>query len=165
MSGADQAGRVANEPSVLAGLTTLATIVATVDLERALADLGEPASGVDAVSAIDDPHLGAGVVVVDADLDGWIALAEPRTEGRLTAWLARNGEGIAGRYLAAATGGPEAPGAPDALDAFRSRAAAAGVDTSRVEVGPFGRSVLVLAGSVTGPHLVVAERRTLPSRP
>jgi hypothetical protein len=142
-------------PSVLAGLAPVADIVATVDLERALRDLGEVAPGSSGVVA--DPLLGATVVVVDraGDADLPIALAEPTTEGRLAATLARHGEGPAGRYVMVADG--------DSLDSFRRRAAGDGVVLSRVEDGPFGPSVLVLAGAASGPHLIVVEARSLPS--
>ena len=95
----------------------LARIWATVELERALADLGaDPAL---AAGALDDPLLGARVVVVDATDGGpAIALAEPSTEGRLALALARHGEGPAGRYLAVALG----------LAAVAARAGLAGID-------------------------------------
>ncbi len=141
------------DPAILAGLETVSTIVATVDLERALADIGSSARSISA--PVDDPLLGARVVLLDTVEDGWIALAEPTTEGRLTASLARHGEGPAGRYVAAA----------EPFDRIRARAAAGGIALSRVEIGPFGRSVLVLSGPVSGPSLVVVERRTLPSPP
>jgi hypothetical protein len=154
VSGTDRPPETAAvDAAILAGLETVATIVATVDLERALAEIGSSARPVGA--PVDDPLLGARVVLLDTVADGWIALAEPTTEGRLTASLARHGEGSAGRYVAAA----------EPFDRIRARAAAAGIALSRVEIGPFGRSVLVLSGPVTGPSLVVVERRTLPSPP
>jgi len=142
---------------IVARLETLATIVATVERERILAGLGRPAE--EAARATDDPHLGAAVVLVDDPSAGRLAVAEPTTEGRLAATLARHGEGPCGRYLTF----PE-PAPPDALDAFRARAVAAGIALSRVENGPFGPSILVLTAPVTGPHLIVAERRPVPSR-
>ena len=86
-----------------------------------------------------------------------VALAEPSTEGRLAASLARNGEGPAGRYASLPDG--------DTVAAFRARAFAAGVGISTVVEGPFGPSALLLGGPVGGPHLIVVERRSLPSRP
>jgi hypothetical protein len=142
------------EPPILAGLQQIAPIVATVEMERVLRVLGRDPG--EAASAVPEPLLGALVLAVDTP-DGPIALAEPATEGRLSATLARHGEGEAGRYLDLADG--------DDLDAFRTRAAAAGVALTRLESGPFGRSVLVLVRPVTGPHLIVVERRALPSRP
>ena len=139
-------------PSIEDGLVPLAEILATVDLERSLTDRGQHA---DPRAAANDPLLGARVAVV-RDPDGaTIAVAEPTTEGRLAASLARHGEGPAGRYV----GVPD----EDGLEAFRRRAAAAGVGISGVAIGPFGPSVLVLDGPVSGPHLIVVERRSLTS--
>jgi hypothetical protein len=148
-------------PAIVSGLVPIATIVATVDLERVLADLERPVG--EAATAVVDPHLGAAVVVVDGisaagDAGSHLALAEPTTEGRLAATLARHGEGACGHYLTFPESSPA-----DALDAFRERAARAGLSLSRVEDGPFGRSVL-LTGPVDGPHVIVAERRPVPSR-
>ena len=141
------------------GLQSVADLWATVDLERALREHGRtPAEAVAAVAAaVPDPHLGAHVAVIGGGDGGLLALAEPATEGRLAASLARNGEGPAGRYLAVRGG--------DTLEAYRRRARAAGVAISRIETGPFGPSVLLLGRPVTGPHVVVVERRSLPSRP
>ena len=123
---------------------SLARIWATVELERALADLGaDPAT---AAAALDDPLLGARVVVVAA-ADGGpdIALAEPSTEGRLALTLARHGEGPAGRYLQVEIG----------LESVAARANAAAVAVSRPAVGPFGRSVLVLGRPADGSAIVI----------
>ncbi|HEU4572700.1 MAG TPA: hypothetical protein VFR93_08425 [Candidatus Limnocylindrales bacterium] len=125
----------------------LAEIYATVELERALEALGESASH--AAAAVDEPLLGARVV----RLESGVALAEPSTEGRLAATLARHGEGRAGRYLEV----------PVPLKDVARRAAAAGVSVSRPAPGPFGREVLVLGGPVSGPHTLLVERRTVPS--
>lgn len=125
----------------------LAEIQATVELERALVALG--ASPELAADAVDDPLLGARVVA----LDEAIVLAEPSTEGRLAATLARHAEGVAGRYVEV----------PVRLDEVARRAAAAGVALTRPATGPFGREVLVLGGPTAGPHLVLVERRTVPS--
>jgi hypothetical protein len=139
------------------GLVTIARIVATVDLERALVELGRNA--LEAGAGVEDPLLGARVVLIDGEPAGsaGLALAEPTTEGRLAATLARHGEGDAGRYAALA--------AHDDLAAFRRRAATAGVALSRVASGPYGRAVLVLGGSIAGPHLIVTDPRPLPSEP
>jgi hypothetical protein len=149
-----------------AGLEPMADLWATVELERALRERGhDPA---EAHAAIADPLLGARVVVIvpeprrGADGDASaptaaLALAEPTTEGRLAASLARNGEGPAGRYLVVSDG--------DTVEAYRRRAHAAGVAISRIEAGPFGPSVLLLGQPVAGPHVIVVDRRSLPSRP
>lgn len=147
---------------------TLAEIWATVELERAMVDLGhsepgrnEPWSGLDG-DIIEDPLLGARVAVV-ATGDGAdrIAVAEPSTEGRLAATLARHGEGPAGRYVESPVG----------LRELRVLAAAAGITLSRAENGPFGPSVLV-AAAVAGPHVILvdpgqarADRAAVPSPP
>ena len=139
------------EDVVGTGAVTVATLWATVDLGRTLADLGREASelGVDTL-------LGARVVVVRSGPPGDppLAVAEPTTEGRLAATLARHGEGPAGRYVAVA----------DGLDRARSRAASSGVAVSRVEPGPFGPAILVLLAPVTGPHLILCEP-AVPSTP
>ena len=125
----------------------LAEIHATVELERALRSRGQPPDR--AAHAVDDALLGARVVVLP---DG-IAIAEPSTEGRLAASLARHDEGIVGRYVEA----------PVRLDVVARLAAAAGVALSRPADGPLGRQVLVLGGPIGGPHVVLVERRTVPS--
>ena len=136
------------------GLRPLARIWATVELERALAGLGLDASR--AAAALDDPLLGARVVVIPADGDGpGVALAEPSTEGRLAGRLARHDEGPAGSYLAAPVG----------LDAVRALAAAAQVPLSAPARGPFGWSILVLAGPIAGPSIILVEPAAVPSRP
>lgn len=141
--------------SLEAGLEPIARIVATVELERALVEHGRAAA--EAGTAVEEPLLGARVAIVDAGAEGQLAIAEPITEARLAATLARHGEGVVGRYLSLAAG--------DDLAAFQERAAKLGIAVSRAADGPFGRAVLVLAGPVTGPHLVVVEHRPLPSEP
>jgi hypothetical protein len=140
-----------------AGAVTKAEIWATVDLERTLAELGIEGLAAGAASdAGPDPLLGARVLVVPVGPNGpRRAIAEPTTEGRLAATLARRGEGPAGRYLVVG----------DDLDAARARATAAGIPVSRVEVGPFGRSMLVLIGPVSGPHLILCDPAAVPSAP
>jgi hypothetical protein len=125
------------------GGMTLATIWATVDLERTLAQRHLPVT----VSAI-DTLLGARVVVVlGAELGPPVAVAEPSTEGRLAATLARHGEGPAGRYVAVT----------DDLGRAGDRARTAGIALSRLGDGPFGPSMLVLTGSATRPHLILCN--------
>jgi hypothetical protein len=135
------------------GLVELARIWATVDLDRTLASLGiEPGAG----ATMPDALLGARVVVLPPRPDRpSLAVAEPITEGRLAATLARHGEGAAGRYLAVT----------DGLGMARDRAATSGVAVSRVEAGPFGSSMLLLIGPVSGPHLVLCEPAAVPSAP
>jgi hypothetical protein len=135
-------------------LRTLPVIWATVDMDRALVECGlNPAR---ATAAVDDPLLGARVLVLGPrDVDTTIALAEPSTEGRLAATLARHGEGPAGRYV----------GVPIDLDEVRSLATAAGIAISRPAVGPFGREVLVLGAGLGGRSLVLVEPPAVPSRP
>ena len=135
-------------------LRTLPLIWATVEMERALVEFGlNPAR---AAAAVDDPLLGARVLVVrQDDVDTPIALAEPSTEGRLAATLARHGEGPAGRYV----------GLPIDLGMIRVLAAAAGIAISRPAVGPFGPEVLVLGSGLGGRSLVLVEPPAVPSRP
>jgi hypothetical protein len=131
----------------------LARIWATVDLDRTLVSLG-----VDAGAAAPRPDvlLGARVVVLPPGLDRpSLAIAEPITEGRLAGTLARHGEGPAGRYIAV----------PGGIGAARARAASSGIAVSRVEDGPFGRSMLLLIGPVSGPHLILCDPAAVPSAP
>jgi hypothetical protein len=134
------------------GARTLATIWATVDIERTLAEREISES----TPTVGDALLGARVVIVAAapgpDLP--IAIVEPETEGRLAATLARHGEGPIGRYISVA----------DGLDQARARAASIEIAVSRVEPGPFGRSMLVLLGPATGPHLILCDP-AVPSTP
>ena len=132
----------------------LATIWATVDLERALRDLGVAVDGPGVPPTIEDPLLGARVALVDTAL-GRLAVAEPSTEGRLAAALARNDEGPTGRYLAVGIALPE----------LAARAAAAGVRLSAPVAGPFGRAVVVLGGRIGDLDLILVPRSAVPSRP
>lgn len=131
----------------------LARIWATVDLDRTLVSLGIELG---ARATMPDVLLGARVVVLPPGPDGSsLAVAEPITEGRLAATLARHGEGPAGRYVAVL----------DLLGMARDRAAASGIAVSRVEDGPFGPSMLLLIGPVSGPHLILCEAAAVPSPP
>ncbi len=130
---------------------------ATVELDRAEAELHPwlaQAAGRDEVAggpeATHEPHLGARTRVRRSPgLPGdTLVLAEPVTEGRLAASLARDGEGPCVLYLEAAEG----------LEAWRVTAASRGVVTSSVRPGPLGPSVL-LAGRPSGPHLVMVDRQ------
>jgi hypothetical protein len=143
--------------------STLADIWATVEIDRALTDLGRSAPSLALIAdPVDDPLLGARVAVVSAaEGDIPIALAEPSREGRLAATLARNGEGPAGRYVRS----------PIDLDVLRDLAAAAGVSLSKPAIGPFGPAVLLVT-AVAGPHLILvgptpssADAPAVPSPP
>ena len=134
------------------GAVTVAEIWATVDTDRTLIDLdarvGSPVAN--------DELLGARVTVIAATPSrAVLAIAEPTTEGRLAAGLARHGEGPAGQYVAVG----------DDLEAARVRAAEVGIGLSRVAAGPFGSSMLVLNGPVSGPHVILCERVAVPSGP
>jgi hypothetical protein len=139
----------------------LAEIWATVDLERALADSRTRAIGgraehpvvADPAAAVEEPLLGARVLLLTSDDGHAIAVAEPSTEGRLAATLARKGEGEVGVYLKS----------PVDLDVLRKMAVAAKVPLSRPAVGPFGRSVLVLPGKGSSRHVILVERPAVPS--
>jgi hypothetical protein len=123
---------------------------ATVDTERSATgfvkalDLPETATSVDR-----DRLVGAYAhqLVDERFPGGRLVILEPSTEGRLAATLARDGEGPAVLYL----------GAFDGLDAWIAHARTMGVVISRAEDGPLGRSVLILGGAPSGPHLVVAD--------
>lgn len=132
----------------------LATIWATVDLERALRDLGVDGEGPAAPDPVRDPLLGARVVVLETT-DGTLAVAEPVTEGRLAATLARHAEGPRGRYVGVAL-------APSEL---AERAVAAGVRLSRTATGPFGPAVIVLGGRIGDPDVILVPSAAVPSRP
>ena len=129
-------------------VTTLATMWATVDRERARSAVGGIAEELPG-----DEHLGAWVTLLahDAADEPPIALLEPSTEGRLAAWLARNGEGPAGRYVGV--------GAAAAFDGLASKATALGLGVTPVAGGPFGPSRLVIRRSTSAPNLVLVDRR------
>jgi hypothetical protein len=114
----------------------MATLWATVDADRAIREL-----------RTDDALLGASIRLISPEQGAVIAVAEPNTEGRLAASLARAGEGPVGRYVATTVPLPE----------VARRAAAAGIVLSRPADGPFGPSVLVLGGPSAGPHLILVE--------
>jgi hypothetical protein len=155
-SGSDAASPLAGGPETIeriyarlfgqdaADRRTVAVIWATVDRDRLLSESGWSAEE----SLPDDPFLGASVAVVRSSTGEAIAVVEPATEGRLAATLARHGEGPAGEYVEA----------PIPLDAIGQVATAAGLVVGRPVAGPFGRSVIVVSGSVSGPHLVLVER-------
>lgn len=131
------------------GLVLVGVAWATVDLDRAEAELdpwlepaGAPRDGT-------EPHLGARTRMRGSPgLPGRaLVLAEPVTEGRLAASLARDGEGPCALYVEPLEG----------LEAWLAAAVRRGVFVSAVQPGPLGPSVL-LAGPPSGPHLVVTGR-------
>jgi hypothetical protein len=131
------------------GLRLVAVAWATVELDRAEQELdpwlgpaAEPPSG-------PEPHLGARTRTRrSAGLPGaWLVLAEPVSEGRLAASLARDGEGPCALYLEPAEG----------LATWIAGARRRGVAVSPVRSGPLGDAVLV-GGVASGPHLVIVDR-------
>jgi hypothetical protein len=129
----------------------VAVIWATVDLERAEADLApwlEPLAMSEPPPAlVDEPHLGArGRVRTTSALPGGrIVLLEPVTEGAVAASLARDGEGPCGLYVR---------GAPGA-------AAVATEPRLRSRPGPFGPSVRLRTTVKAGPHLLLLSPGTI----
>lgn len=126
----------------------------TVELDRAETELGNWLTGSDPAAALADgadAHLGARTRVrrTHALPGGRIVLAEPSTEGRLAASLARDGEGPCALYVAPAGG----------LEAWLGEARGNGLSTraARRLDGPFGASVLLPPGSPAGPFILVVE--------
>ena len=115
---------------------------ATVELERAAADLGEELCG-SWLPAPREPLLGARAWACDAEPPSRLirpVLLEPDTEGRLAATLARFGEGVAAIYLMRSPGEPTPPTA-----------------LSTPAAGPFGPARLLLGGPRWGPSAIVLE--------
>jgi len=173
--GSESASVSSSAPSTADAVMTLAAIGwGTVDLERAAGELApwllddpvpHPGSPIPGLVG-QDPHLGArtllhGVTGLPGEA---IVLAEPTTEGRLAASLARHGEGPVALYLR--------PGA--GVDAWVDAARRRRVAVSARREGPLGPQMLVLptratsgvidasgAGAVSanaamaGPHLIV----------
>ena len=137
----------ASLPSSIAG-RTIALGWATVDLDRAVEELGEalrlPTGRF--VVAPDTRVLGARCRVADAILPDGSALAvlEPTTEGRLAAALARAGEGPAAIWLATAGARGPSPATTERDGPFSAK-----------HDGPFGPERLLLGGPVHGPHRLV----------
>jgi hypothetical protein len=128
---------------------------ATVELDRAareLADAGVvPATVASFEPARADPFLGAGSLVALSEVGLRIVLLEPDTEGRLAAYLARHGEGVAVAYVRdgarwAAGGSPARAPAPER----HGHEAAA---THLID-GPLGPQ-RPLAGGRDGPWLIL----------
>jgi hypothetical protein len=137
-------------PGAAAGRTVVALGWATVDADRAAAELIERWPGCGPfVPVAPEILLGAschaGRPITEGGLVVGLVLLEPSTEGRLAATLARHDEGPAVLWLADTS----APRAPDADDR--------GLVSVTAE-GPFGPERLLLRGRVAGPHLLLLER-------
>lgn len=121
---------------------------ATVELDRAVADLAIELGTVPAafLPAADSVALGACCRVAYGVLPGDrpLAILEPRTEGRLAAFLARGGEGPAATWSRGTD-----PGEPGARAADRP--------------GPFGPERLLPGEPVNGPFslLIVGDPGTI----
>jgi hypothetical protein len=138
---------VTNLPDDAAG--ALAVGWATVELDRAARELSDLlGSGDDFQDAPSSEALGARCRVGSGATEGGvrIVLLEPETEGRLSATLARHGEGWVATWVAAPTASPSSV-----------------AKLSGARPGPFGEERLVLGAPVTGPHRLVVE--VVPSRP
>ena len=125
---------------------------ATVELDRAARELSDLiGSGHVFGDAPPSEALGARCRVGSGAAEGGvrIVLLEPDTEGRLSAALARHGEGWVATWVTA----PAAPAAPPSTDAALSGA----------RPGPLGTERLVLGAPVTGPYRLIVE--AVPSRP
>ncbi|MFI5225179.1 MAG: hypothetical protein ACHQ3P_00725 [Candidatus Limnocylindrales bacterium] len=116
----------------------------TVELDRAAAEFTMAAFE----AAPDDPLLGA--FARRSIGDARLVLLEPNTEGRLSATLAKWGEGPVALYLAGR--GPDRP--------FAGPASGGAAVVSTAREGPFGPSVILLGGPITGPHVVVVVGRS-----
>ena len=125
---------------------------ATVELDRAARELSDLIGSGDVFrDAPPSVALGARCRVGSGAAEGGvrIVLLEPDTEGRLSAALARHGEGWVATWVAA----PTAPTASPSTDAQLSGA----------RPGPFGTERLVLGAPLTGPYRLIVE--AVPSRP
>ncbi len=108
---------------------------ATVDIERTLADLAAVEPGAASEPVLDvEPALGARAARLRADSIE-IVILEPITEGRLAAFLARHGEGMAVRYVEDGSG-------------------QIGELTVRTALGRMGR---LEAGPRDGPFVIIVE--------
>jgi len=136
-----------------APLSLVGIVWSTVDLDRAAADLDlwlapdDPAMGDG--DAHPDPHLGARTRIRRSVAlpGGTLVLAEPNTEGRLAASLARDSEGPCALLLRPSAG----------LAAWVAQARGRGVPASAPRRGPLGSAVLLPGRIVAGPHLLIVE--------
>jgi hypothetical protein len=135
-------------PLELAGI-----VWSTVDLDRAEAELDPWLLAADATlgdgPSAADPQLGASTRTrrTIALPGGVVVLAEPRTEGRLAASLARDGEGPCALYLRAAV----------ALSTWVREALARGAGVSAPQDGPLGPAVRLRGQAVAGPQVLVVS--------
>ena len=130
--------------------TAIAIGWATVDLERAVVDLGG-ALGLRAEAFETAPStrsLGARCRVRLDALDAGLALVllEPETEGRLAATLARHDEGPAAVWLAVAD-----------LASTTAALIGGGIPIVEEQPGPFGPERLLGGGLTTIPHRLVVR--------
>jgi hypothetical protein len=114
-----------------------AVAIATVDLERAGAAFGGLLEELPR-----DPLLGARVARAAGP---GVVVAEPTSEGRLAATLARVGEGPTALYVAAG---------PAALDGIQARLISLGERPRRGD-GPFGPQLLAWTRPPWGPHVLL----------
>jgi len=139
------------EVETLSGGRTSAVGWATVELDRAAAELGRalrvpPEAFVEAPGT---PVLGARCRVATGLLPDGISvvLLEPITEGRLASTLARLDEGPAAVWLAV-----------DDLAGALAVVQGRGGHASLARPGPFGDECLVLDGPIHGPYRLLIER-------
>jgi hypothetical protein len=130
----------------------LGVALATVDLERAAGAL----AGLRFAPAAPDEALGARSMVAPLADGTRLVLLEPAREGRLAAFLARHGEGIAALYVAAGADGVDEAGdlpatAPEAGDL---PAAAPEAGPGAVLGGPLGPARLRLPAPRWGPFVL-----------
>ncbi len=127
----------------------------TVDLDRA-ALLSSYEDGSTWLPVARDELLGA-KAIRRSDVDSEspvLVLLEPDTEGRLAAFLARFGEGMAAIYLAGDGGSAHAPGSRGRSS---GRGPRAGARLGPPALGPLGRGRLLLGLPWWGPHVIVLE--------
>lgn len=147
------AQEAAPAPAVDAPLSLAGVVWATVELDRAEAELhpwlepSDPELGDGDAHA--DPHLGAHARLrrTSALPGGTLILAEPSTEGRLAASLARDGEGPCALVVRPSAG----------LDTWLAAARERGVQVSARRRGPLGPAVLLPGPTVAGPHVLVVD--------
>jgi hypothetical protein len=133
----------------------------TVELDRAEAELepwllpADRAMG-DGDGPV-DPHLGARTRRRrTAVLPGRaIVFAEPSTEGRLAASLARDDEGPCALYIAPSAG----------LAAWVAEARRRAVTVSARRPGPLGEAAILPGRVMAGPHLLMVEAVAMPASP
>lgn len=160
VAGLLESARAISAPLAGASLRIVGIGWATVELDRAAAQLGTslelPAGAW--TPAHRDQLLGAEAVLgplLGPDAHGpRLVLLEPDTEGRLAASLARHGEGVAAVYVV---------DTPPATFARRPAGdSPGGLARSVAAPGPLGRGRLVIGGPIWGPHVIVLDAPTNP---